>query len=202
MSKRKLQFTQGGYYHVMNRTPSGIELFKDKEDYNYFLKLIENYAEDCEIKIITKCLMPTHYHILIRQQGETSVAQFIHRLSIAYCWYYRKRYKHHGSIFGGRFKAIEIVDSNQMRTVCCYIHTNAWKAGLVDNPQEWEAGDLALFSSSYFWENNLDPFLSEAFTSKDHFNAFFKAYMQIHKPTIKQTITLPITLTKTNTGET
>ncbi len=188
MSKRKLQFTTGGYYHVMNRTSSGIELFRDKKDYDFFLEKIDYYAVDCQIEIIAKCLMPTHNQILVKQDGEISTNKFIQRLSIAYSWYYRRRYGHHGSIFGGRFKAVEIADRHQMRIVCCYIHANAWKAGLTDNPLDWEAGDLSLFYSEDFWDKNPDPFLSEAFASANEFKKLFEAYLIVHQPTIIQHI--------------
>jgi len=184
MSKRKLQFCKGEYYHVMNRTSSGTELFKDDKDYKLFLEKMYFYAEDCKIRIIAVTLMPTHYHIILKQNNNIGVDKFIHRLSISYTWHYRKRYKHHGSIFGSRFTAVLIVDSQQMRTVCSYVHANAWKAGLVDNPLEWDAGNLSLFYSKDFWDENQDPFLLEAFSSNKDFKNFFNAYLQINPPII------------------
>jgi len=185
MSRRKLQFNEGGYYHVMNRTSSGTELYKDTDDYNLFLEKMYHYANDCKIKIIAISLMPTHYHIVLKQDGEVGVDKFIQRLSISYTWHYRKRYGHHGSIFGGRFNAILISDSHQMRTVCCYVHANSWKARLVDDPLEWEAGNLPLFYNKEFWNNDPDPFLLDAFSSGDKFRDFFHAYLQVNTPVMK-----------------
>jgi len=179
MPYRKIEFNKGSYYHVMNRTSSGIELFKDLEDYAVFDERMQYYAKKCDIKIIVKSLMPTHFHFLLKQDGDISLGKFIQRLSISYGRIYHKKYNYHGSLFGHRFKVKEIGDVFHMRTVSCYVCANAWKAGLVDNPLDWPGDDLALFYSDEFWLNNPDKFLLEAFHSKVGFKKQFEAYLKL-----------------------
>ncbi len=181
MPRRKIEFTKGGYYHLTNRTSSGELLFREMEDFFIFDMRASAYAEDSNIKIIAQCLMPTHYHLLIRQDGDITATKFIHRLSVSYSKIYKKRHAHHGSLFGSRFSATEINSVIQMYNTCCYLHANSFEAGLVDNPLDWPAGDLSLFYSEEFWAKGTDPALLECFGSLAGFKAAFENYLQIIK---------------------
>lgn len=177
MSKLRIDFHKGGYYHITNRTASGLILFNDDQDYQAFDKRLEHYAKECNLTIIVKSLMPTHYHLLVRQDGEVTSSKFTQKLSISYFKFYTKRYNHHGAIFGQRFRAIEITDIFQMRNTCCYIHANAYKAALVDKPIDWQYGDLALFYSEDFWIKQTDEYLLESFGSLEGFTEAFEIYL-------------------------
>lgn len=178
MSKHRINFQKGGYYHITNRTASGLVLFIDDQDYQAFDRRLEYYAAECNLTIIAKSLMPTHYHLLVRQDGEINPSKFTQKLSISYFKFYTKRYNHHGAIFGQRFKAIEITSVFQMRNTCCYIHANAYKAELVDNPMDWLYGDLALFYNKEFWLKQTDAYLLESFDSLAGFIEAFETYLK------------------------
>ena len=75
------------------------------------------------------CLMPNHFHLLIKQNkaptNETSVSNFMRRLCITYAMYFGKKYENHsGNIFQGRYKNILVDNDSQLIYLTKYIHLN------------------------------------------------------------------------------
>jgi len=64
---RKKEFYQGGYYHIYNRGANQDLIFFNPDNYLYCLQLLGKYKIKYKISIIGYCLMPNHYHLLIRQ---------------------------------------------------------------------------------------------------------------------------------------
>src|SRR3989344_1364619 len=103
MSIRKINFVQGEYYHIYNRGNSKQKIFRNKEDYNRFIKLLylanssESYAishlekniykfdrVSCLVAIGAYCLMPNHFHILITELVDGGISKFMQKLSTGY----------------------------------------------------------------------------------------------------------------------
>ena len=63
--KRIMQFYNNTYYHLYNRTNNEEALFRSEENYLYFLKKYRFYLDDY-LETIGYCLMPTHFHFLVR----------------------------------------------------------------------------------------------------------------------------------------
>lgn len=57
------------------------------------------------ITVIAYCLMPNHYHFLLRQDGETSIADCIQAIFNSYTKAFNKMYHRTGTLFEGRFQA-------------------------------------------------------------------------------------------------
>ena len=153
------EFAPGSYYHVYNRGNGKQDIFLDKEDYNFFLfRLKEALYPDSIEEIMQKkdkekklsgdrrtalpkgsfdlvcyCLMPNHYHFLIKQNNDISIAKLIAKVCTGYSKYLNKKYSHAGHVFQDRFRAV-IVDSNEYIVwLSGYIHDNPKTAGLVQN---------------------------------------------------------------------
>jgi REP element-mobilizing transposase RayT len=73
MPYRSTQFVQGGYYHLYNRSAGKQSIFRSDANYLYLLRLLKQVAGECQITIIAYCLLPNHYHWLVRQDGEISL---------------------------------------------------------------------------------------------------------------------------------
>ena len=84
--------------------------------------------------IITYCLMPNHFHILVRETSEKGVSQFMQRLGTAYSSYFNKKYKRTGTLFEGPFKARLVDTEPYLLYLTSYIHLNPIK--LID--PEWK----------------------------------------------------------------
>jgi REP element-mobilizing transposase RayT len=71
MPRRATPFLPDQYYHFYNRGNNRQAVFFERENYLYFLRGIKKYVHG-HVEIITYCLMPTHYHILVRILPKTS----------------------------------------------------------------------------------------------------------------------------------
>jgi hypothetical protein len=89
------------------------------------------------VSIIAYCLMPNHYHFLLRPDGETTISQFTGTLFNAYAQALNKQTGRTGALFEGRFKDVHVDREPYLLHLCRYIHANPVKAGLVTSPEEW-----------------------------------------------------------------
>ncbi|MFQ5419579.1 MAG: transposase, partial [Anaerolineae bacterium] len=108
MPRRKNKFTTGHYYHIYNRGANRERIFFSKDNYLYFLKLLKKYSRKYQIAIIAYCLMPNHYHFLLRQDGETPISRFIGVLFNAYAQALNQQIGRSGALFEGRFKDVHV----------------------------------------------------------------------------------------------
>ena len=150
------EFAPGEFYHIYNRGNGKMNIFRDVEDFIFFLsRLEENLFPDKEaidrhkqkfpdsyirgtlpeksFTIICYCLMPNHYHILIRQNADTSVSKLVAKLATGFSMYFNKKYKNVGSVFQGKFKAVRVDSDNYLSWLSAYIHQNPAVAGIVKN---------------------------------------------------------------------
>jgi len=117
------------------------------------------------VKILAFCLMPNHYHLLIRQSRDDGISKFMHKLGTGYTNYFNQKNKRVGSLFQGPFKAILIEKEEHFRYLPLYIHLNP--LDLIT--PEWREKEVKNFNKamefleSYRWSSYLD------YTGKDNF---------------------------------
>lgn len=157
---RKFSFAEEEYYHLYNRGVEKRIIFLDKIDYERFLTLL-NVANSNEpvhiqkikgqgliltsndsplIDIGSYCLMPNHFHMLVRGKIDGGVSKFMSKIMTAYTMYFNKRYNRTGSLFQGTFKAEHADSDNYLKYLFSYIHLNPvkliqsdWKEKGIDN---------------------------------------------------------------------
>ena len=98
---------------------------------------IMNRGDDSIVFILGYCIMPDHYHLLIKVQNEMSVSQYINNVQNSYSHYYNKINKRRGPLWQNRFRAICIEDNSTLLHVLRYIHLNPTTANLVNLPEKW-----------------------------------------------------------------
>jgi REP element-mobilizing transposase RayT len=127
----------GHYYHVYNRGCNHERIFANDGNYNFLLKRAKAILKDCPLSVIAYCLMPNHYHFLLRPEEDDALSRFIQRLFNSYTQAFNKQQERSGTLFEGRAKS-KFVDSDEyVIHLCRYIHLNPVRAGLVSNPGEW-----------------------------------------------------------------
>ena len=132
MPYRKVDFVEGGYYHVYLRGNEKRDIFCSNEDYIKFCKRLFDYAELHSVSIICYCLLLNHFHLILRQGGNDSISRFIHKLALSYAMFFNKKYERVGHLFQGPFKAKLIVEDSYLLRLSAYIHANPVKHGLCD----------------------------------------------------------------------
>jgi putative transposase len=137
MPRRKLIFEQNQSYHVYNRGINREPIFFEAGNYPFFLRRLKEHLADSDIRIIAYCLMPNHYHLLVRPSQE-SLTRAMQSLSVSYAKAVNRRYNRTGVLFQGRFQAIHVDCEEYLVHLTRYIHLSPLKAKLVEQPEQWE----------------------------------------------------------------
>lgn len=160
---RNFQFSVGEFYHIYNRGNDKRNIFLDDADRRRFVKLLFlcNGTNPVIFKTIPAthlflfkrglqcvdigayCLMPNHFHLLVKEKMENGISNFMKKLSTAYSMYFNLKNRRTGKLFEGVFKAKHIRDDEHLKYLHAYIHLNPikllepkWKeAGIKDKKQ-------------------------------------------------------------------
>ena len=137
MARRKITYFPGNYYHIFNRGVNREPIFKNPDNYIFLLQRIGQYALSFQVSIIAYCLMPNHYHLLLRQDGDQLIANFIQAVFNSYSKAFNKAFRRTGRLFESPYRVIQINDSTYLIHLCRYIHRNPLEAKLVHNLIDW-----------------------------------------------------------------
>jgi len=147
------------YYHIYNRCISGNDLFKDDSDYIFFLSLLKRYLQREKtinktngmqyenfynrIELLTFCLMPTHFHLLVHQVEAGTMSELMKAIANSYTKHFNKKYSRRGPLFQGVYKASRISTDEYLTHVSRYIHLNA-----VDY-DDWSWSSLPYYKGNF-----------------------------------------------------
>jgi REP element-mobilizing transposase RayT len=143
MAKRAVHFIQGGHYHIYNRGANRQPIFKSDENYVYLLRQTKEAAHQHNIVIIAYCLMPNHYHYVVRQDGEEPMSLFVQTIFNSCTKAFNKMWDRSGTLLEGPFKSIHITSDEYLLHLCRYVHLNPVEAGLVNQPERWAYSNCA-----------------------------------------------------------
>lgn len=163
MGYRRTPFAPDEWYHCYSRGIEGRKTFETAQDYDRFtealylsndLKLTNrenfDYKKHHAILMLPRssplvavgayCLMPNHFHLLLREIEEGGISKFMHRVGTSYAMYFNAKHKRIGNLFVKPFRSKHISDDRYLKRVCEYIHLNpvelfesGWKIGMVRN---------------------------------------------------------------------
>lgn len=150
--QRKTELAVGEYYHIYSRGVEKRKIFDNHRDYLRFLVLLylsnshqeihlgdyvqrnllledlfdEELSENL-ISVGSYCLMPNHFHLLVREKTENGISTFMRKLLTGYSMYYNKKNERTGPLFEGRFKAKHAGEDRYLEYLFSYIHLNPVK---------------------------------------------------------------------------
>src|SRR3989344_8589866 len=160
MPYRYIPLASDTIYHIINRGFDQKNIFKNDSDYEKFIDTFAYYkfkdvglrfsvyqdrsdidkkqitdnlmvASKLNVKILAYCLMPNHFHFLLKQITENGIQNFISKICVSYSKYFNLKYNSRGPLFEGRFKNKVIDSENILLHVSRYIHLNPYSASLV-----------------------------------------------------------------------
>jgi putative transposase len=132
-------YLNGGYYHIYNRGVEKRDIFLDDQDYTVFLGLFKKYLAgekakinngrvfeslNQEVTLLSYCLMPNHFHMLIRQETNDGIVRFMRRVATSYVMHFNKKYDRVGALFQGNYKASHVDADSYLHHISRYIHLN------------------------------------------------------------------------------
>lgn len=122
--------------------------------------------------------MPNHYHLLLKQQSDRGLSNFMRKIGNSFSRYFNTKTERSGPLFEGIFKAVRIESDEQMLHVNRYIHINPYVGQVIKRDD--------LFS--YKW-SSLPDYLSEKtpqFIEKDEIMSNFNSINDYKKFLLNQ----------------
>jgi len=138
MPARVVKVTSEQFYHVYNRGNNKEPIFFAQENYRFFLKRFAKYFPDVEAEVHSYCLLPNHYHILMRLLRDIDYSTRMQHFSISYSKALNNWTGRVGHVFQGRYKAKLVGSTEYLLHLSRYIHLNPVVAGLVRAPEDWQ----------------------------------------------------------------
>ncbi len=129
--------SQDTFFHVYNRGASKGNIFFSEKNYFYLLKKFQEYRDQSQVIIVCYCLMPNHFHLLLKQLKPYAVAKFIGLSFNAYAKAINKQQKRTGHLFEGKYKMKLVAQDNYLIHLSRYIHLNPVLSQLAPSPEDW-----------------------------------------------------------------
>lgn len=192
MPYRTTLFVNGSYYHIFNRGVEKRQIFSGSKDYSRFLKILfyyqfsgpkpsfslyrrfknQSFAKNPKIvEIISYCLMPNHFHLLLKQLTDNGVSEFISKISNGYTKYFNTKGNRIGPLFQGAFKAVLVETDEYLIHLSRYIHLNPLVSEVTKDLESYKY-------SSYREFMGLD---TKGLCSKHSILSFFKTNKEYKK---------------------
>ncbi|MCF7792680.1 MAG: transposase [Candidatus Cloacimonetes bacterium] len=138
-------YQDGNFYHVYNRGCNRNDIFFHQRNYKYLINLFLNNSKKHKIDLTAFCLMPNHYHLLLKQDLNGSISNFLKSTFTSYTLAINKEQKRSGTLFEGKPKKKLIDKIQYIQYVIWYIHRNPVNAGIVSFPEEWQFSNYLEF---------------------------------------------------------
>jgi putative transposase len=158
-------FRRGQYYHLYNRGVGEDIIFFNPGNYEHCLRLLERYHGRYGATVIVYCLMPNHYHLLVRQESAEALSRFMGVLFNAYVQAVNRQQGRRGPLFEGRFRHVWVDREEYLIHLCRYIHLNPVQARLVKTPELWQ------YSNYLDWIGERPGTLADESFIRDHFGS-------------------------------
>ena len=142
MPRRCRQLIADYCYHVINRGNERARVFHLDADYRAFLQVIVEASERLPMRILAACLMPNHFHMVVRPYGTGELSRWMHWLMTTQVARYRRHHQTVGHIWQGRFKPFLIQQDAHLLATMRYVERNALRAGMVRRAEDWPWGSL------------------------------------------------------------
>lgn len=153
MATKPREFDKRYCYHIYNRGIDGRTTFDTLRDYQRFLEVIDFYHHDQDIRFITYqkmseqkrlyynkrhptgaktrrvkllawCLMPNHFHFVLRPARWDGVTKFMSNIANSHTKYFNLKYERNGNLFQSAFKDKAIRSDPSLMQVIRYVHLN------------------------------------------------------------------------------
>ncbi len=202
---RNVVLVNGQNYHIFNRAIDRQTIFKTRWEYKravatlkYYRfanlpikfsqllnlseeqgqKIIKELTQKDEklVEIIAYCLMPNHFHFMLKQLQDNGISKFIANLTNSYTKYFNMKHERKGHLFEGQFKAVLIESDEQLIHLSRYIHLNPVSSFIIKAEElenyEWSSLKeyLGLSNESLYFKE----IILSHFSNKDEYKLFLK----------------------------
>lgn len=129
------------YYHLYNRGNDKQLIFRESENYRFFIQRLREYLLKATSELIAFCLMPNHFHLVIYSGDCPDFSNVMRGFTTSYVKSFNSLYHRVGYLFQGNTQVRLIQSDEDLINMCRYVHLNPATAGLVASPESWEYSD-------------------------------------------------------------
>jgi len=158
MGNKRIPLEPDRIYHVYNHAINNENLFRNADNYVYFLKLYKKHIS-AVAHTFAYCLMPNHFHFLVRIKSESEllqlfkpdmvsagISQIFGNLFNAYTKAINKTFVRKGTLYNEEFNRKLIDKHDYLQKSVLYIHNNRCITGLF---QKLPNGNFLLIQVFY-----------------------------------------------------
>jgi putative transposase len=145
-----MEFYNNSIYHIYNQGNNKETTFKDAADYLSFLRKLDFHLKP-NCTILTYCLMPNHFHIIILSSERSNEKVKIGSLELTritnafrlilseYAQDFNKKYNRTGSLFRQKtkYKLVDYTEPQYLKNLICYVLSNPFDIKLVNKLEDW-----------------------------------------------------------------
>lgn len=179
----KNKFYDDCFYHVFNKSIANFGIFSKPKNSQRFIEALSYYNNlkiklslsvyqrknsiDTDLlipkyqsiaKIISYCIMPDHYHLLVKVVQANKFSKLINNIENSFSRYFNLKNNRKGPLWQSRFKSVIIESNEHLLHVSRYIHLNPTTKYLVNKPEEW---DLSSYKDLIGNEKYLKEYVKE-----------------------------------------
>jgi putative transposase len=101
-------------YHVINRSNGRVNIFNTDNDYRHFETLLEEGKELIGMRILSYCIMPNHWHLIVSPVDDGDLSKFVGWLTMTHTqrWHVAHRTIGSGHLYQGRYKSFLVNQTN------------------------------------------------------------------------------------------
>jgi len=162
MPIRENSFVPERIYHIFNKTVDEKKAFASPDSCRHFIQLLQYYRSSnvrvrfsryrslpisvrseiyteilkppsFMVNILAFCLMPNHYHLLLKQNSINGISQYMSIVQNAFTRHANIKGSRKGPLFLTQFKAVEVKTDDQLKHVSRYIHLNPNSSHLISS---------------------------------------------------------------------
>lgn len=165
MPQRENSLVNHNIYHIFNKTLDHKKIFLNPHENRHFINILTYYRssnvrlrfskyrtlsprarmeiyqeifdpDSFIVNILAYCLMPNHFHLLLRQESTGGIAKYMANCINSFTRHVNIKKSRSGPLFLTQFKAMHIVSDEQLKHVSRYIHLNPFSSHLVPVKEE------------------------------------------------------------------
>lgn len=135
----------GIVYHVLNRGNNRQRIFRKDGDYAAFVQLMIDAKAHADVEVFGFCLMPNHWHLVLRPRGDRDLAGYMAWLTNTHVKRYRAHYRStSGHLYQGRYNSFPVAEDLDFLRLMRYVESNPLRCRrpLVERAQDWPWSSL------------------------------------------------------------
>jgi putative transposase len=199
MDKYHPHLYEGQFYHIYNRGNNKENIFYKRKNLSYFLSKYDKYLTHF-INTYAYCLMPNHFHLLIKVKNEVEIISNIKKywksnidntnidltdvisnqfrsFFVSYAMSINEQEKRSGSLFLKNFKRKQV--QNNLERLIFYIHFNPVHHKISDSFENYEWSSYSKILNNHGKKNVYEEIL-EWFGGKENYVKYHKECLEMN----------------------